>query len=423
MGFASRKKVAIVGTGISGLGSAWLLHPHHDITLYEKNDYVGGHSRTVKVKIKDKSIAVDTGFIVFNKRNYPLLTRLFEHLDVPIAESSMSFGASIDNGWLEYGTQSLSHLFAQKQNLLKRSFWAMVFDILKFNRRAGTYLFRDPSFTLGDCLDELAMGPWFRQYFLLAMGGAIWSTPLAEMLKFPASTFVRFFENHGLLTLNDHPQWYTVRGGSQEYVRRLSEPFKDRIRLGCGVAKVWRGEKHITIEDLKGEKQTYDQVIFSCHANQALTLIANPSEHEKSILSAFKYQPNRAILHGDTSFMPKRLKAWASWVYLSEGKIDGNSNISLSYWMNHLQPLESKEPLIVTLNPGRDPDPRLVYDDYMFDHPLFDADAIQNQSRICDIQGNNGFWFCGSYQRYGFHEDGLSSAVKMVNTMGVPLPW
>lgn len=420
---ATRKAIAVIGTGISGLGVASLLHPHHDLTVYEKNNYIGGHSRTFNVATADGSVPVDTGFIVFNKRNYPLLTRLFEHLHVPIIESDMSFGASIDGGWLEYGTQKPLNMFAQKRNLLRPAFWGMVIDILKFNKSAAAYLAKDPSFTLGDCLDELKLGAWFRDYFLLAMGGAIWSTPVAEMLRFPASTFIRFFENHGLLTTDDHPQWYTVRGGSREYVRRLVEPFQEKIHLGRGVRSVRREDGQVVVEDTNGVIQFYDEVIFACHADQALALMGDANADEQNILSAFKYQPNRAVLHSDISFMPKRRSAWASWVYLSENKKDQSSSVALSYWMNNLQPLPTQQPMIVTLNPGREPASDLVHDDVMFEHPVFDAAAVENQSRINDIQGRNHYWFCGAYQRYGFHEDGLGSAVRLAEHMGIFPPW
>lgn len=423
MGTAKRKKIAIIGTGISGLGVASLLHPHHDVTVYEKNPYVGGHSRTVQVKTPAGQVAVDTGFIVFNKRNYPLLTRLFSFLDVPVVESDMSFGVSIAQGWLEYGTRTPGGFLAQKINLIRPAFWRMVFDILKFNARAREYLHKDPSFTLGACLDQLGMGRWFRDYYLLAMGGAIWSTPVEGMLDFPACTFIRFFENHGLLTVADHPQWYTVRGGSREYVRRLIDPFQDRILLGRGVVSVRRTETGAHVKDESGEVCEFDDVVFACHADQAVKMIVDASADEKSVLSAFKYQPNRAVLHSDTSFMPNRKAAWASWVYLSGDKADGNACVSLSYWMNNLQPLNASVPMIATLNPGREPDPSLIHDDYLFEHPVFDESAIRGQSAIDSIQGKNRFWFCGAYQRYGFHEDGLSSAVKVAERMGIIPPW
>jgi predicted NAD/FAD-binding protein len=417
------KKIAIIGTGISGLGAASILHPHYDITLYEKNDYIGGHSRTVTVKTEEGIVPVDTGFIVFNKRNYPLLTRLFDFFGVPIVKSRMSFGASINGGFLEYGTEKISHMFARKKNWVRPEFWRMIFDILKFNKMARGYISYDPSFTLGDCLNEIGTGKWFRNYFLLPMGSAIWSMPFDKMLQFPASTFIRFFDNHGLLTVRDQPQWYTVQGGSCEYIRRITNPFKDRIHLRRGVQKVWRTGEGVMVEDVHGHQTLYNDVVFACHADQALGMIVNPSADETNMLSAFRYQPNRMVLHGDVKFMPRNRKIWASWVYLSNRAGGANASLSLSYWMNNLQPLQTSRPIIVTLNPGHAPDPNLVYDEYIFHHPVFDAAAIYNQTRIEKIQGIDHFWFCGAYQRYGFHEDGLASAVQMTERMGVRPPW
>lgn len=421
--YPSRKKIAVIGTGISGLGAAWLLDPHHDVTVYEKNDYVGGHSRTVEVKTENGTLPVDTGFIVFNKRNYPHLTRLFEHLEVPVSQSNMSFGVSINGGWLEYGTQKPSHMLAQKINLLRPAFWGMIMDMIKFNKKALNYLSKDPSFTLGECLEELKVGPWFQQYYLLAMGASIWSAPLSQILKFPACTFVRFFENHGLLTLTDHPQWYTVVGGSQEYVKRISAPFKERIHLKCGVKKIWRSKDGVFVEDIYGQIQSFDEVVLACHAPQSLSMIDDASAQEKEALKAFRTQPNRTVLHSDIRFMPRRRKAWASWVYLSQDKNDANAHVSLSYWMNNLQPLQTDAPLIVTLNPGHEPDPKLVYDDHIFEHPVFDEAALQSQQRIAQLQGQNRLWFCGAYQRYGFHEDGFNSALQVAQGMGIEPPW
>lgn len=418
-----RKKIAIIGTGISGLSIAHLLAPYHAITVYEKNDYIGGHSRTLEVKTSDGLVSVDTGFIVFNNRNYPQLSRLFNYLKVPTAKSDMSFGASISNGWLEYGTQKLSNIFAQKRNLLRPSFLKMVLDILKFNATAKKHLSKEPSFPLSDSLSDLKMGPWFQNYFLLPMGGAIWSTPISELLNFPACSFIRFFENHGLLTIKDHPTWYTVKGGSKEYVKRLIAPFKDSIFINRAVKKVWREEKKAFIEDIYGVKEEYDEIVFACHADQSAALIQDPSVEEVEILSPLRYQDNRVVLHSDLTFMPKKKAAWASWIYLSEGKRDTKQKISLSYWMNNLQPLNTKQPLILTLNPGRPPDPSLIHNEYTFEHPVFDAKAITAQSRIEAIQGKNLFWFCGAYQQYGFHEDGLMSSIKVANKMGICTPW
>lgn len=418
-----RRNIAIVGTGISGLGIAYLLYPHHNIKIYEQNNYIGGHSRTIDVDTPNGKIAVDTGFIVFNKRNYPLLSSFFVHLNVPIEKSDMSFGASIDNGWLEYGTMNLKNIFVQKSNIFNLKFLGMIKDILKFNKNASSYLECDPAITLKDCLEELQLGEWFQKYYLLAMGGAIWSTPISSMLEFPAKTFIRFFDNHGLLTINNHPQWYTVKHGSREYIKCITEKFSDNILLNRGVTKVVRNEDEVAVYDDKGYIENYDEIIFACHADQVLKVIENPSEKELGILSNFIYQPNRMVVHSDTSFMPKRKGAWASWVYLSDNQDDHNPHISLSYWMNNLQPLKTHTPIIATLNPTREPLENLIYDEYWFEHPVFDSGAIKSQEKINDIQGKNRFWFCGAYQRYGFHEDGLWSAVNIAEKMGIKPSW
>jgi predicted NAD/FAD-binding protein len=414
-------KIAIIGSGISGLGSAYLLHKEHDVTIYEKNDYIGGHSRTVNINIDNKTIPVDTGFIVFNYRNYPNLSALFEHAEVKVAKSDMSFGVSIDNGWLEYGTRRPLDLFAQKSNLMRHEFWKMISDILKFNKNAKKYLESDIS--LGECLEKLGMGKWFRDYYLLAMGGAIWSTPVDEMLNFPAKTFIRFFDNHGLLTVNDQPQWYTVDGGSKEYIKTITKPFKDKIRLSCGVEKIIRKVKHVEVLSTDGKIEKYDEIILACHSDQALKMIETPSKEENRILKAIKYQPNQMYLHSDTSFMQKRKNAWSSWVYLSEDKKDNSNSVSLSYWMNNLQPLNTDKPTIVTLNPHRMPEKAKIYDSYTFEHPVFDNSAIKAQEEINTIQGKNKLWFTGAWLRYGFHEDGLLSAVNVAKKLGVKIPW
>ena len=415
--------IAIIGTGIAGNGAAYLLHPHHHITVYEQNDYIGGHSRTVQVTTPDGKVAVDTGFIVFNYRNYPLLTGLFEHLEVPVVKSDMSFGVSIHNGWLEYGTQHLHNIFAQKTNMLRPAFWRMMRDIFHFNKQAHRYVDADPNITLGQCLDELGIGPWFRDYFLLAMGGAIWSTPVEQMLHFPAATFIRFFDNHGLLTVNDQPQWYTVQGGSREYVGRLVHPFLDKMKLGCGVVSVTRQADGVEIVDTQGKTATYDQVIFACHSDQAMAMLQNPTQKEREIISAITYQPNKVVLHSDTSFMPKRKAAWASWVYLSEQRNDQNPAMCLSYWMNNLQPLGTDTPMIVTLNPTRMPDASLTHDICTLEHPVFDEAAINAQENLAQIQGKDRIWWCGAWTRYGFHEDGLLSAVNVAEELGATTPW
>ena len=414
----SRKRIAVIGSGISGLGAAYLLRRHADVTLYEKNDYIGGHTRTLEVEVGGKSVPVDTGFIVYNNRNYPLLSALFEELDVPVVKSDMSFGVSIGNGWLEYAPNGLGGIFGSSLNLFSPGMWRMVRDIFKFNREAMNFSGADAAVSLGECLDHIGVGDWFRRYYLLPMGGSIWSCPVEKMLEFPAASFIRFFNNHGLLTIKDHPQWYSVRGGSREYVKRIFDRMGGAVRIRPGALQVNRlpGNEGIEVEDTGGEKYVY-------HADETLAMLGNPTEPEAHILKAFKFQPNRVILHTDTSFMPKRRSAWASWIYQSEQREDHRPAISLSYWMNNLQDLQTDQPVIVTLNPSREPATGTLLNEHIFDHPVFDEDAIRAQDRITEIQGKSGIWYCGAWQRNGFHEDGLWSAVRMVESMGLEVDW
>lgn len=415
-------KIAIIGAGISGLGAAYLLAPHHDVTLFEKNNYIGGHSRTIDVPDdSNRDTAVDTGFIVFNNWNYPNLLGLFNALEVPYQKSDMSFGASIENGWLEYASGGL---FAQKSNFFRPKYWAMLCDIIRFNRRAPAYIEKNSSITLGQCLDELNMGEWFRNYYLLAMGAAIWSCPIETIMKFPAKTFLRFFKNHGLLNIIKRPQWYTVTGGSREYVRRLVDALEGEVHTALAAQRIIPQEDGtVKVQATEGQEGVFDQVILACHADEALAMIEHPTKEEWDILSCFKYQKNHIIVHSDESFMPKHKGCWASWVYLSEEKSDKKPAVSLSYWMNNLQSLSTRKSIFVTLNPGRAPHPDSIIDEHAFTHPIFDRGAIEAQTRIDQIQGKRGLWFCGAYQRYGFHEDGLLSAVNVAKAMGVEIPW
>lgn len=407
------------------MGAAYLLRDAADITLYEKNSYIGGHTRTLDVMVADKRVAVDTGFIVYNERNYPNLTRLFSELEVPVVKSDMSFGVSIDDGWLEYASNGLKGLFGSGRNLLRPKYWKMLMDIMKFNREAPRYLDAPIECSLEQCLDELGMGDWFRRYYFLPMGGSIWSCPVDQMLKFPACNLIRFFQNHGLLTLTDHPQWFSVLGGAREYIKRIMDKLGDSFTVRPEAVKITRdtGTGMIQVEDSEGLVMVYDDVIIATHPDEALGIIDNPTEAEREILSAFRYQPNDVILHTDVDFMPSRRSAWASWVYRTEGKRDESSAVSLSYWMNNLQQLDTDVPVIVTLNPSKEPREGTVLNRHWFDHPVFDADAVRAQTRIMEIQGKSGLWYCGAYQRNGFHEDGLWSAVRVVNTMGVDVPW
>lgn len=418
-----KKRIAVVGAGISGLGAAYLLRDKAEVTLYEKNKYIGGHSRTLEVNVFGKPVPVDTGFIVYNERNYPLLSAMFKELEVPVVQSDMSFGVSIGKGWLEYSSYGLKGMFGSLRNATSPKVYSLVNDILRFNREAGYFKNVHPSLSLGECLDLIGVGDWFRDYYLLPMGGSIWSCPVEQMLQFPASTFIRFFENHGLLTLKDHPQWFSVKGGSREYIRRMMMRMGPSVDARVGAKRIIRKEQGVEIIEESGESLEFDEVIIASHADEALALLENPSEEERSVLSSFSYQPNKVVLHTDLSFMPKRRSAWASWVYQSNEKKDTSDSISLSYWMNNLQDLETDVPLIVTLNPSREPKEGTVLDSHWFNHPVFDESAVLAQGKIMDIQGKDRLWYCGAYQRNGFHEDGLWSAVRVAETMGVDISW
>lgn len=420
---AQGARIAIVGTGISGMGAAYLLHPHHRITVYESASRPGGHARTVTVQPKaGPPVAVDTGFIVYNERNYPELTGLFTHLDVPTQEAPMSFGISLNNGRVEYGAASANALFGQRSNLVNPRFLGMLLDIVRFNRSAATILAdSDAKLTLGQWLDRLKMGRAFREHYLLPMGGAIWSSPVSDMLDFPARSFIQFFANHGLLTITDQPQWRTVTGGSIVYVDKITAPWRDRLRLNCGVTRISRTGDGVVIDDAQGGRETYDAVILACHSDQALAMLGDADALEREILGPMRYQPNSAVLHQDARLMPKRRRCWSSWVYLSQG--GSEARMSLTYWMNDLQSLPAEVPLFVTLNPPEGIAIEGVLDEVEFHHPLYDQPMIEAQARLPELQGRRGLWLCGAYHRYGFHEDGLASAVAVARGMGIEAPW
>lgn len=414
-------RIAIIGTGISGLGTAWLLHPHHEITVYEKAPRIGGHSRTVTVDYDGAAIPVDTGFIVFNPKNYPHLTALFRHLEVPTHHSDMTFSATIRGGWLEWGAKDTNAVFGQRRNIVRPRFLHLLGDVLRFNRDAVETAERHPGFSLDDLISHLGLGEWFRRYYLLPMAGAIWSCPPAEMLRFPALSLVRFFANHHLLSASGQPQWHTVTGGAQEYVKRLTAPFAGRIRTSCGAVAVERNAGGVTVRDTMGGAEPYDEVVFASHGDETLRLLADATAQERAALSSFRYQKNRAVLHRDESFMPRRKRCWASWVYESDGGF--HPQITVTYWMNRLQGIDERCPLFVSLNPKREIPSHLVFDETEFDHPMFDAAAITAQSQVAACQGRRRTWFAGAHLGHGFHEDGLASAVAVARGMGIAAPW
>ena len=415
-------KIAIVGTGISGLGAAFLLNPNHDITVYEKAARIGGHSRTMTVDHDGEAIPVDTGFIVFNRPNYPNLTGLFAHLGVPTHASDMTFAASIKDGWLEWGLKDLDSLLGQRRNLLRPRFGLLVRDVLKFNAQAQDTVERHPELNVQGLIDKLGLGDWFRRFYLLPMSGAIWSCPPCEMMTFPARTLVQFFANHHLMSFTGQPQWRTVTGGSQEYVSRLIAPFAHRIRTHCAAVAVTRQDGKVQIKDAQGGSNTYDQVVMASHGDETLALLKDVDREEQDALTPFRYQKNIAVLHRDESIMPRRRRCWASWNYVSDGDIL-HPKITVTYWMNLLQGIDQKYPLFVSLNPKREIPDHLVFDRTEFDHPVFDEAAIAAQIRVAPLQGRRGTWFAGAHLGHGFHEDGLASAVRVARGLGAQIPW
>ncbi len=411
------QRVAIIGGGISGLAAAYLMVPHHAVTIFEAAPNLGGHARTVRAgRCGDQP--VDTGFIVFNYANYPHLTRMFLDLDVPVAKSDMSFGASINHGKIEYALRNLQALTAQKRNLLRPGFLRMLRDILRFNAKAEAQV-NDHSMTIGALMDKLNLGAWFQNYYLMPLCGAIWSTAPSEIRDFPAHAILQFFRNHALLSKSNQHQWWTVEGGSIEYVRRLEQHLCSRgvvIHKDTAVQNVHRDSVQSTVYSSAGPHEPFDQVIFACHSDQALRLIERPTPQERTALSAIRFQDNQMVLHRDINQMPTRKSVWSSWNYKTE-TIKSEPAIGVTYWMNKLQNIPDDDPLFVTLNPSVTVPDHLIYDQETFRHPVFDAAALAGQRQLMEIQGDNNTWFAGAYTRHGFHEDGFASAVRIARLM------
>jgi len=415
-------RIAIIGSGISGMGASYLLHKQHDIVVYEKSCDIGGHSRTRIITHGNKIIPVDTGFIVFNHRNYPHLCAMFKHLGVPTQKSNMTFAITINHGEIEWGARSPNAVFGQRRNFFRPAFYGFVRDIFRFNFKAVKIAEKNPHMTLGELLDAIGVGDWYKRFFILPIGGAIWSCSLQEMLRFPALTFTRFFKEHGLLSPIGQPQWHTVSGGSIEYVKRITAPYRSRIRAGCGAAAITRNNGKVQVTDVHGVTEEYDEVVLACHGNQALALLTDASADEKRILGAFRYSKNLAVLHKDETIMPKRKRCWASWVYHSEVE-NPKDSIPITYWMNLLQGIDANYPVFVTLNPHRDIAQEHVFEKHVFEHPIFSPESIAAAQQLPVIQGKRHTWFCGAHWRNGFHEDGLASAVAVAEGLKVDIPW
>jgi predicted NAD/FAD-binding protein len=413
---AAVKRIVVIGGGISGMGAAYHLAESHHVVLLESAPCLGGHARTVFAG-KNGDQPVDTGFIVFNHRNYPHLTKLFDDLDVPTAPSAMSFGVSTRGGALEYGLASADTIFAQRSNVLRPQFLRMIRDILCFNAKADEVA--TPDMTIGALIAKLGLGSWFKDYYLTPFSGAIWSTPTAHILDFPARTMIEFFKNHGLLGYYGDPKWHTVQGGSIEYVTRLGRALESRgvdVRVAASVKSVRRSEFGVEVRTEGAEWESFDEVVFATHSDDTLALLADPTQAERSTLGAIRYQSNKAVLHCDPSVMPARKKVWSSWSYVDTGK-SPDDPIDLSYWMNSLQPIPQDDPMFVTLNRTAPIREELIYDEATFRHPVYDLAAFDAQSTIRAMNGQNRTWFCGAWMKNGFHEDGLASAVDVVEAL------
>jgi predicted NAD/FAD-binding protein len=412
-----RLRVAVVGSGVSALSCAWLLSQRHEVVLYEKADRLGGHTNTVTVAGEGDAVDVDTGFIVFNDVTYPNLTALFQHLGVASRATDMSFAVSVEEGGFEY---SAPGLFAQRRNLLRPRLWSMLAEIMRFYRKAPADLarLRDHDLTLGDYLSRNGYSAAFRDDHLLPMAAAVWSSPAGTLLDYPAASFIRFCDNHGLLRLTGRPVWRTVEGGSRTYVEALLRASDIEVRLGAGVTSIRRRTGAVEIRDATGGVDLFDHVVVGSHADQALAMLHEPTADEAEVLGAFRYSRNLAVLHTDAGLMPRRRRAWSSWNY-----IGAEGGLCVTYWMNKLQGLPGAD-LFVTLNPPRPPAPDTLLRSELYEHPIFDPAAIRAQKRLWSLQGQGGVWFCGAHFGAGFHEDGLQSGLAVAEQLGgVRRPW
>lgn len=421
---AHNRRIAVIGGGIAGLSAAWLLSQKHEVTLYEKEDWLGGHAHTVDVETADGTLAVDTGFIVYNQANYPNFTALLDHLGVESVETHMSFAASVGQGRFEYSSD-LRGLVGQKRNLARPGYWQMLADIVRFYTHAESLL-DSPDIegvTLGQFLSRHGYSEQLVELHVLPMCAAIWSSSAGAIRDFPMQAFVRFFSSHQLFKLGRRALWRTVKGGSRSYVEALVADFAHPMRRAPAARAISRSGGLVTVEDARGERDVFTDVVIASHADQALGLLKDADALERDVLGAFTYSPNRAVLHDDASLMPKRKHVWASWNYIgSDGDAESDA-LCVSYWMNRLQNLDRRHPIFLTLNPTHEPRPSAVTRSYDYDHPLFDQAALSAQRELWRLQGRHGTWFCGSYFGYGFHEDALQAGLAVAERFGVQRPW
>ena len=413
-------KIGVIGSGVSGLVSALTLQEKFEVSLFEKNSKLGGHSNTVTIEQKNNKYSVETGFIVLNDKNYPIFTSLLKHLNIGVNNSSMSFSVSVDKGQFEYSSSYIG-LLGQTKNIIDPKYWGMLRDI--------NYFYTNALKDVKDCSDNETLGQFLKRfnysnkfidYHLVPMTASIWSCPTKSILNFPIKSLLVFFENHKLLNIYNRPKWSTVNKGSREYVKKIQSLLKGKIYTNAKVNKISKSKEGIRVHYQDGIK-TFDKVILACHADQSSEILIENFSEEANLLKDFKYQKNTSILHSDINFMPKRKSVWSSWNYITE---TGNSgNLSITYWMNELQGINSPKPILLSLNPKILPNPDLIYGQYSYSHPILDNNAINIQKKLSSIQGKNNLWFCGAWTGFGFHEDGVKSAVEIANSHNIDLPW
>lgn len=417
------KKIAVVGSGVSGLSAAWLLSQQHHVVVYEADDRLGGHANTVRASTSQGDVNVDAGFIVFNEPNYPNLTALFSHLGVETENSCMSFAVSMDEGRFEYSGRTLSSVFANRLNAVSPSFWRMLGDVKRFHQKAKSALAANDGAdcSLRDFITQNGFSKSFVRYFLEPMAAAIWSTPSNDILDYPAASFFQFFDNHGLLQVLNMPVWRTVTGGSISYVDKISRDFRGHARLKTPVARIVRESSFVRVVDDKGESEAFDDVVIATHADDALRLIEGPTEAEQSILGAFPYQYNKAVMHTDRTLMPRRKRAWASWNYLGS---EAENGAAVTYWMNQLQNLHQYDDIFVTLNPSVKLRDENTIAEFQYAHPMFNLETDRAQHQLWSLQGVGGVWYCGAHFGSGFHEDGIQSGLAVAEALAeVRRPW
>ncbi len=412
-------KIAVIGSGISGLTSAFLLSKKYEVSLYEKNNYVGGHTHTHEIYENDKKINVDSGFIVYNENTYPNFMKLLNILKIESQHTKMGFSVKSDYEDFEYAGNSVNSIFAQKSNILRPNFLKMIYQILRFNKVSKNEFNNiDENVTLNDFLIKFSFSEKFINHYIIPMGAAIWSTSPQKMLNIPAKFFIRFFNNHGLLEVTNRPQWWVIKNGSFQYVKKIIKPFEKNIFLNCKVNSIIRKNNQVKIKFDKGEK-IFDHVIIATHSDQALNLLSDPTDNENKILGAIKYQKNIALIHTDQSILPRRKIAWSSWNYLLNESQD--DFVTLTYNMNILQTLKSKKVYCVTINNTTSIDDRKIIKKIKYHHPLFDILSVKAQQQKNKICGQNNTYFCGAYWGYGFHEDGVNSALDVCKKFGIEL--